>query len=298
MNPHCLRRRYSGLTLVELLVALFLVGVLVALLIPAIQWARESARRMQCQNHQRQWGIAVSNYEGVYREFPPSSRAVPVESSAITLLLPYVEGSSVAYDLDFSWSDLENRNAVSVVIPFLQCPSSPSNGMVDYSYSFGPATGDYAPAHGVAASYCALAGWPTFAPPDFNGILTPLPCSTGNVTDGLSQTVLFVEDAGRPYLWRMGRQVEGIAKHGAWANPEYEVAINGSDRLVQGSGEGGGTCIMNCTNDNETYSFHPGGANLLFGDGSVHFVSQQIEPRVFAAMITRASSDLVTLPGR
>lgn len=285
-----------GMTLVELLVALFLIATLLALLLPAVQWARESSRRLECQNHERQWGLAIAHYESLYRKFPPNSQPGPAQSSAIPLLLPYIERSDLAYDLSFSWSERENRNAVCVFIPLLLCPSSPTNGQLDYSYSFGPAPGDYTPVHGVAASYCSLAGWPPFAPPNYNGVFTPEPCLAGNVSDGLSQTVLFVEDAGRPELWRMGRRIDGIAKNGAWANPAYEVAINGSDRLLQGSGEGGGTCVMNCTNDNETYSFHPGGANLLFGDGSVHFVSQQVEPRVFAAMITRAAADVVELP--
>lgn len=298
MDPQLRKRCRRGLTLIELLVALFIIGILMALLLPAIQWARESARRLQCENHQRQWGLAIHHYEGVHRQFPPGWRHSSPPSSIISLLLPYTEASSLGYDPAFFWTDLENRNAVSKNIPLLHCPSSPVNGQVDYFYTFGPATGDYTPVHGVAASYCSLAGWPTFNPPNYNGILTPEPCTSGNVTDGLSQTVLFVEDAGRPELWRMGRQTAGYAKHGAWASPDYEIAINGSDRLYVGSGEGTGTCIMNCSNDNETYAFHPGGANLLFGDGAVHFVSQEVHPRVFAAMITRASSDIVEFPGQ
>jgi prepilin-type processing-associated H-X9-DG protein len=113
------------------------------------------------------------------------------------------------------------------------------------------------------------------------------------VTDGLTHTITFVEDAGRPELWKMSRRAAGAASDSGWAIPDYEIALDGSDTLLAGSGQHDGPCVMNCTNDNEAFSFHPGGANLLFGDGAVHFVSDRVHNRVFAAISTRAAGDFV-----
>src|SRR5262249_262433 len=107
-----------------------------------------------------------------------------------------------------------------------------------------------------------------------------------------SRTFLLVEDAGRPELYRMGRFAGNSAYNGAWAEPDYELALDGSDTLLTGQGQGFGPCVMNCTNDNEVYSFHPGGANILFADGSVHFVRESITPKVFAAMTTKAGGEV------
>jgi prepilin-type processing-associated H-X9-DG protein len=107
-----------------------------------------------------------------------------------------------------------------------------------------------------------------------------------------------VEDAGRPELWRMGRRIAGTSASAGWADPSYEIALDGSDTLTAGAGQSFGTCVMNCTNDNEAYSFHPGGANLLFADGAVRLISQRVSHRTFAAFSTRASDDALDLGGQ
>jgi prepilin-type processing-associated H-X9-DG protein len=177
----------------------------------------------------------------------------------------------------------------------LNCPSSPDSGRVDKNIpSILPASGDYAPTHGVNAKYCKLMGWPLYSPPDENGIMIFKPLRPAAVIDGLSQTITLVEDAGRPQLWRKsGRRAAGVANDSGWADPMYELALDGSDALPTGPGQGLGPCVMNCTNDNEAYSFHPGGSNLLFADCGVRFVSQTITSEVFAAITTRASRDIV-----
>jgi prepilin-type processing-associated H-X9-DG protein len=86
----------------------------------------------------------------------------------------------------------------------------------------------------------------------------------------------------------------GVSSDAGWADPNYEIALDGSDYLTTGPGQELGPCVMNCTNHNEAYSFHTGGANLLFGDAAVRLVSDQIEPKVFAALTTRASKDIVS----
>ena len=114
-----------------------------------------------------------------------------------------------------------------------------------------------------------------------------------DITDGASQTILVTELAGRPKLWRAGRPVPGTyAIVAAW--------VAGTLTFGQGSSYDGttkpGPCAINCTNDREVYSFHPGGANAVFADGSVHFLKADMDIRIFARLVTRAGGEVVTIP--
>ncbi len=291
-------RSRRGFTIIELLVTIAIIGLLVALLLPAIQAARESARRAQCQNHLRQWGHALHLHEGTYGHFPAGYRMVSPRGTVFSQLLPFVEQSNLRYDREKDWDDPANRLAVQSRLAILICPSAPSGPRVDSSQpDILPAAGDYAPTHGVNAKYCRIAGWPLYDPPDENGLLIFQPLRAADVMDGLSQTITLVEDAGRPELWRVGwRRSAGVAPDAGWADPNYEIALDGSDYLTTGPGQELGECVMNCTNNNEAYSFHAGGANLLFADSAVRLVSDQIEAKIFAALTTRASRDIVSGP--
>jgi prepilin-type processing-associated H-X9-DG protein len=112
-----------------------------------------------------------------------------------------------------------------------------------------------------------------------------------DITDGTANTLLAAEDAGRPKAWRAGREAPGaFALGGAWASNGNKVVISGS------SADGAtltGPCAINCTNNQQPYSFHPGGANFLFADGSVHFLRAGVDIRVLAALATRAGSEVV-----
>jgi prepilin-type processing-associated H-X9-DG protein len=293
-----LRRRHLGFTVVELLVAIFVIGLLFALLLPAVQAAREAARRLRCQNNLRQWGVAIDLHEHAQQRFPPGYRVVSPTGTFVPHLLPYVELEIIGYDRQRDWNDPVNQPAVATHLALLTCPSAPSSQRFETSPAGLPlAAGDYAPTHGVNATFCKLASWPLYSPANENGVLTHEPRRRADITDGLSQTITLIEDAGRPRLWRMGKPAAGTADDAAWANPQYETALDGSDRLFTGSGQGNGTCVMNCTNNNEAYSFHPGGANLLFADGAVRLVSDHIRAEVFAALLTCASAEVVDPAG-
>jgi prepilin-type N-terminal cleavage/methylation domain-containing protein len=147
--------KHRGFTLIELLVVI----AIIALLLPAVQMAREAARRTQCRNNLKQLGLALHNYHDRYTAFPPGVIAANTnfrdgQHSGLTLLLPQLERSSVynQYDFDVSWRDPVNRNATSTYISAFLCPSSigglPQNGVYDLP------TTDYVFAKGTRAWLC------------------------------------------------------------------------------------------------------------------------------------------------
>lgn len=156
------KRRYRGFTLVELLVVIAIIGILIALLLPAVQAAREAARRSQCSNNLKQFGLALHNYHDTYKAFPagagPGVRPNPSSTAhqgwnawgGIAGLLPFIEQAPLA-DLivwDIYWNDTGSGNRVvaDTLIPSFQCPSDPgfmldygNMGSISYNLCHGPA---------------------------------------------------------------------------------------------------------------------------------------------------------------
>ena len=110
--------------------------------------------------------------------------------------------------------------------------------------------------------------------------------------DGTSNTILLAEDAGRPRRW-LARQsgLDQVLDGGAWNHFKGGIILQG--KTADGTANPG-TCPMNCTNAGEVYSFHTGGANAVFADGSVHFLRESIDIRVLARLITRAGGEVVS----
>jgi prepilin-type N-terminal cleavage/methylation domain-containing protein/prepilin-type processing-associated H-X9-DG protein len=288
-----------GFTLIELLVVIAIIAVLIGLILPAVQRVREAAARVKCANNLKQLALALLHHEAVRGYFPEGYRfkkANPPSRSFLPPILQFIEQGNIRYDLDKDWDDPANQPATRVQIPILYCPSSapgPNRYDTDPEVSFQPAVSDYTVYHGINRGYCQLpeVRWPLYSPPDENGVMTPTRCRIADIKDGTGQTFLVVEDCGRPELWRMGHRAEGIASAGGWADPNLEIALDGSDTLPYGQGQGFGPCVMNCTNDNEVYSFHIAGANFAFADGSVRYIHETIKNTTFAALVTKAAYD-------
>ncbi len=153
------RKRRRGFTLVELLVVIAIIGILVALLLPAVQAAREAARRMQCSNNAKQIGLAMHNYHDVHRAFPKiiwgcpdvpqyengGVLPLPYHHTWVTALLPYLEQTAVYDRIDFRLRAF-NQPHTGTLLPALRCPSD--RGFSNVTETHGIAWTNYAGAEG------------------------------------------------------------------------------------------------------------------------------------------------------
>ena len=302
-------RPRQAFTLIELLVVIAIIAVLIGLLLPAVQNAREAARRIQCVNNLKQIGLACHRHHDTYGVFPPGRVDAPftVPQGQIIegghgffpFLLPYLEQEALArlYRWDKGAQRPENQPVATTQLKVFQCPSAEPSRWVtavedprNYSYGGKGACGDYGGVKEIDTRLVDMGLVDRAA--DYRGVLTQNYLTRlADITDGSSQTILVTEDAGRPTLWRAGRPVPGTyAVSAAW--------VGGTMTFGQGSSYDGATkpgpCAINCTNDREVYSFHPAGANAVFADGSVHFLKAGMDIRIFARLVTRAGGEVVS----
>jgi prepilin-type N-terminal cleavage/methylation domain-containing protein/prepilin-type processing-associated H-X9-DG protein len=310
----------SGFTIIEVLVAIAIIGLLTALLLPAVQPAREAARRMSCSNNLKNFGLALHNYHGDHNTFPPGAvgpltpqfpqYAGLKQHGLGTYLLPYLDQQSLAsqYSRDASWFDLPNQTVVNTHLKIWQCPSAPTNRMMEGSlptltpppqvlFNGAAACGDYA-GMGLVDASLAQSGLidgpkgPRDERGNYEGVfpLNAVRC-LADIRDGTTHTILMAECAGRPQLWQGRRAVPNKwVTGGPWASRNllwFRGATPDGTAFF-------GPCAINCTNDREVYSFHPGGANAVFADGSVRFLSANINISVFARLVTRAGGEVVS----
>jgi prepilin-type N-terminal cleavage/methylation domain-containing protein/prepilin-type processing-associated H-X9-DG protein len=341
------RQTRRGFTLIELLVVIAIIAILIGLLLPAVQKVREAAARIQCSNNLKQIGLALHNYMSTYKGFPPSKVVVNgFQVPWTNAILGYIEQNNVQSGYNFfkAWNDPANYAASQTAIPVFTCPSnggpatdsvhpisaasvSPPlfGGAVQCYYSITGVQSDN-PAYQAANFITPLTGQTNYAVADTrldgvmqkNNIRKP-----GAITDGLSNTLMVSEGAGRPFLMSMGSQVgmEGPGDDSAiWTDPgAISFRIDGSappgqTRLDTGKPNtlpvavptslaypgttkqdtiGFGTCGLNCTNKEEIYSFHTGGANFLFADGHVSFITQGINISALCALATSAGGEVI-----
>lgn len=315
----------KGFTLIELLVVIVIIGILVSLTMPALNAARAAARKIQCTNNLKQYGLAFANYEAMNGGYPPS-RSSNKRSSWTLALLDYLELRQISSQYDESskyWEGKQNQLLMRKRVPLMQCPSTPKPDRLQYfteannavktadatglsadGYAQGTCTDYYAHHRGIAlldGRSCtnALAG---------SDSLTPV----ADITDGLSNTIVVDEMAGRPERWAVGKRDSTFTGSqsttaGECGRQPYWCSWGGcaSHQLSPYSEDGQvawltskvkENCakIVNATNDS-VYSFHPAGANALFLDGSVKFVSEMVLADVYLAMSAKDSGEPFTL---
>jgi prepilin-type processing-associated H-X9-DG protein len=294
-----------------------------------VQSVREAARRTKCLNNLRQLGIALHNYEGAFMAFPPSrlnpddndipsgvGNGISAFQSWTTLILPYIEQGNLANTFDFrkSWFDdvdSTNRTTVSTPVALFFCPSSPSTDRIDPYHVIGAAAGDYGSINEVKKKvYSRVLDVDVPSDSARIGLLSKFNKNKiGTCTDGTSNTFFVAECAGQPevFISRGRMTMEDFANYDddkvinfngrlvpvdgvGWADPDCGFSINGAtgDGLTKY-----GPTMINAINVSEAFSFHTAGANFGMADGSVHFVSSDVDAATFVGLCTRAGGEVV-----
>ena len=299
-----------GFTLIELLVVIAIIAILIGLLLPAVQKIREAANRMKCTNNLKQIGLGLHNYQAQNGYFPPGAVTnattagptrlrqklgitTPSNHSWSPFLLPYIEQDNLhrLYDFNANWDSAANKTVRETPLPIMVCPSAPGgvNRFNVKSSTVKAAAGDYAPDNAYSTVLEGLGLVDVSANP--HGVLEVNEAwSIAEIRDGASNTSMIAECAGRPGNWRVGKLISATGHNdGGWADRDNEYITHGF--AFDGASDPG-PCHTNCTNGNEVYSFHPGGANHVFADGSVHFIKASMDIRLFVKLLTRSGNDI------
>ncbi|MFM8634372.1 MAG: DUF1559 domain-containing protein [Planctomycetia bacterium] len=307
------RIRAEGFSLVELLVVIAIIGALIGLLLPAVQATRESARRASCSSKLRQLGIGLLAHESTHRTFPAGyvseAGRTPVDPDTLDrppgtgwglLIAPFIEEGRVAIDYrsDLGIQDPANRGIVATSLPVFRCPSDSgpwdpfavldqsgaphSSGATLGRSSYVGNAGHDEPWSQTIASWEGVANGPLYR----NSWLR-----TSQITDGTSKTVTIGE-----HLSRLSQKAWAGTIPGAWSHPTPEFmarAGTGADAaatlLLAHSGPSSSEPgVIHPPNDPaahvcQMYSDHPGGCNVMMGDGSVRFVMSRISKEIWAA---------------
>ncbi len=289
----CYNRRpaRSAFTLFDILVVLAIISILTALLLPAVQKAREATRRIKCGNHLKQIGLAVHNYHDSQKVIPflltHNSRVS--SSTGFTQgwwswrvrILPYIEQQPLYNSVDISHDAIEpfmasiTKAQVSTNIPVYICPSDPFGEQIWSADWGGPE-----PVAAAHSNYLGCRGSKHDLPGDGVFPATNKNIRFSGILDGLSNTLLIgerpLDSVGEWGWWALGTGFDfhGFADHVLYNSEGLRIGVPGSSDDLS-----------------HFWSMHPGGANFVFCDGSVKFISYSIDHNTFQSLGSRAGSE-------
>lgn len=259
----------AGFSLVELLVTMTIISILAALLLPAVQSAREAARRIACSNNLRQIALGLHNYHAALQCFPPGCCEPGNRLIAWSVfLLPYIEHRGVydKFHFDKKYQSSLNAAATHLIIPTYLCPST--NQLGEGRVGNVTANNTQSEYDGMGCTdYGGMYGWSDATTTAATGVMIyDKSLRLSDIRDGASNTIIVAEDTGR-----------GWVCNGEWANGQNIFDQTGA---------------INATQNNEMWSDHPGGVHAAFCDGSARFLSQLLSVDVVKALCTRDGREI------
>jgi len=292
-----LRRR--AFTLIELLVVIAIIAVLIALLLPAVQQAREAARRSQCINNQKQFGLALHNYHDTFNVFPPGWIGVQTGVAHMegqsgfawgAHLLPNLDQGPLYNQINFKVSLLDPSNDIAreSVLGVFRCPSDPSTDTWKLGEEGNPTnilatlpTANYVGSFGTegAEDLCIAAPFPASQCLGDGMFSHNSKIRIADISDGTSNTILLGEHkSDRTLDW-----------HSTWVG----LVPGGEEATARFLGVSDHTPNHPTAHIDDFSSWHTGGVHLLFGDGRVRFLTQSVDLGIFRAITTRAGSEVM-----
>lgn len=311
------KRPTSGFTLVELLVVIAIIGILVAMLLPAVQMAREAARRIQCGNHLKQLGLAYHGYHATHGQLPfMCGYTIAQTGTASAFILPYIEQQNLydAFDFNKAMIHADNEAAVTTPVAVFICPTDPQSrnpilaGRTQpdknpdachglwYAPSMGPLHDRYPGGTGCVYcgeghdSYCCQGEDFGSSGSAYPGMFVRRPegVAFARVRDGQSNTIMLGETLPSHSVFNGAymQNFPGCSTH---------IPLNNtvSDAGIDSAGASG---LANWQHTMGFKSLHPGGAHFVMGDGSVQFFSEAIDYRLFNELGTKAGGEVGQLP--